>query len=259
MSANFWSVRSNTLAKLIPKVKCRYLERSCPRSNGAARSRTAKQRIELRIVFIFISPTNSYELEIRAAYCFVATSPFGAQAFSRQNPLQRPGQCIAGCAAIGRRQLHSKLKRNASRSPRLIVVGVPRRRLEGADLARPQQRDLSASGRCSSGDLVEGGIGNLIGLYLRSSVNHLRQGLRHIGVSSAVVAFRVFCLVPQTNTKCFFSSRCDKRDFVPESFLFSKQGKDFPFQSLGELGNAALQMHGDFACKHVNLLRTVPR
>jgi hypothetical protein len=35
--------------------------------------------------------------------------------------------------------------------------------------------------------------------------------------------------------------------------------KKVRFQSLGELGNAALQMHGDFACKHVNLLRTVPR
>src|SRR5712691_12296250 len=123
----------------------------------------------------------------------------------------------------------------------------------GVDLAHPQQRDLSASGRCSSCDLVEGGIGNLIGFYLRSSVNHLRQGLRHFGVSSAVVAFRVFGLVPQTDAKCFLSSRCDKCDFVPESLLFSKQGNDFPFQSLGELGNAALQMHGDFACKHVNL------
>src|SRR6266478_416568 len=123
----------------------------------------------------------------------------------------------------------------------------------------PKQRDLSASGRCSCGDLVKGGIGNLIGLYLRSSVNHFRQGLRHFGVSSSIVAFRVFGLVPQTDAKCFLSSRCDKRDFVPESLLFSKQGKDFPFQSPGELGNAALQMHGDFARKHVNLLRTVPR
>src|SRR5229473_88481 len=121
----------------------------------------------------------------------------------------------------------------------------------------PKQRDLSALGRCSNGDLVEGGIGNLIGLYLRRSVNHLRQGLRHFGVSSAVVTCRVLCLVPQTDAKCFLSSRCDKCDFVPESFLFSQQGHHFPFQSLGELGNAALQMHGDFACKHVNLLRTV--
>src|SRR5229473_5467118 len=122
--------------------------------------------------------------------------------------------------------------------------------------APPKQRDLSASGCCSgcSGDLVEGGIGNLIGLYLRSSVNHLRQSLRHFGVSSAVVGFRVLCLVPQTDAECFLSSRCDKRDFVPESVLFSKQGKNFPFQRLGELGNAALQMHGDFTCKHVNLL-----
>src|SRR5467141_4864773 len=123
----------------------------------------------------------------------------------------------------------------------------------------PKQRDLSASGRCSCGDLVKGGIGNLIGLYLRSSVNHFRQGLRHFGVSSAVVAFRVFGLVPQTDAKCFLSSRCDKCDFVPESLLFSKQGNDFPFQSRGERGNAALQMHGDFARKHMNLLRTVPR
>src|SRR5467141_3490292 len=115
----------------------------------------------------------------------------------------------------------------------------------------PQQRHLSASGRCSSCDLVEGRIGNVIGFYLRSSVNHFRQGLRHFGVSSAVVAFRVFGLVPQTDAKCFLSSRCDKCDFVPESLLFSKQGKDFPFQSLGELGNAALQMHGDFARKHI--------
>src|SRR5260221_14722584 len=55
MSANFWSVRSNTLVKLIPKVKCRYLERSCPRRNGAVKNKTTRQRIELRIVFIFIS------------------------------------------------------------------------------------------------------------------------------------------------------------------------------------------------------------
>src|SRR5258707_2069033 len=131
----------------------------------------------------------------------------------------------------------------------------PSSKTKGGGLSPPpQQRDLSTSGRCSCGDLVEGGIGNLIGLYLRSSVNHLRQGLRHFGVSSAVVAFRVFGLVPQTDAKCFLSSRCDKCDFVQESLLFSKQGNDFPFQILGELGNAALQMHGDFACKHVNLL-----
>src|SRR5260370_10844358 len=41
---------------LIPRVKCRYLERSCARSIGAARSKTTKQRIELRIVFIFVLP-----------------------------------------------------------------------------------------------------------------------------------------------------------------------------------------------------------
>src|SRR5260370_42002425 len=61
---------------------------------------------------------------------------------------------------------------------------------KGGGLGPPQQRDLSASGRCSCGDLVEGGIGNLIGLYLSGSVNHRPQDLRHFGVSSSVVAFR---------------------------------------------------------------------
>src|SRR5712691_9216393 len=42
------------------------------------------------------------------------------------------------------------------------------------------------------------------------------------------------------------------------SSVFSQRGNHFPFQSLGELGNAALPMHGDFACKHVNLLCTGP-
>src|SRR2546427_5543574 len=101
----------------------------------------------------------------------------------------------------------------------------PSSKTKGGGLGPPHQtKRLSASGRCSSGDLVEGGISNLIGLYLRSSVNHLRQGLRHFGVSSTVVAFRVLWLVPQTDAKCFLSARCHKRDFVPESFLFSQQG-----------------------------------
>src|SRR5256884_5014169 len=69
----------------------------------------------------------------------------------------------------------------------------------------------------------------------------------------AVVVFRVLCPVPQADAKSL-ASRCDKRDFVQESLLFPKKGNDFPFQSLGELRNAALQMHSDFACKHVNLL-----
>src|SRR5438445_5210038 len=123
----------------------------------------------------------------------------------------------------------------------------PSSKTKGGGLGPRPNKDLSASGRCSSGDLVEGGIGNLIGFYLRSSVNHLRQGLRHFGVSSAVVAFRILCLVPQTDAKCFLSSWCDKRDFVPESLLFSKQGKDFPFKCQVELVKNAIQMQGDVA------------
>ena len=44
---------------------------------------------------------------------------------------------------------------------------------------RPEsnKKDLSASGCDASGDLVEGRVGNLMGLNLRSSLKHFRQGL----------------------------------------------------------------------------------
>src|ERR1700730_3873067 len=127
--------------------------------------------------------------------------------------------------------------------------------LKGRIWTAPKRKTLPASGSCGSGDLVEGRVGNLVGINLWSSLNHSRQDLRHLGIGSAVVRFRVLFVFPQTDSKRFRSTWGDERDFVPEPGLFSKQGKNVLFDPLGEFRNAiGLQLHGNSACKHVNLL-----
>src|SRR5216684_4207221 len=129
------------------------------------------------------------------------------------------------------------------------------RELKGRIWAAPNRKDLPASGSCGSGDLVEGRVGNLVGFNLWSSLNHSRQDLRHLGIGSAVVRFRVLFVFPQTDCEGFRSVWDNECDFVPEPGLFSKQGKNVLFDPLREFRNAiGFQLHGNSACKHVNLL-----
>src|SRR6267154_2129150 len=121
--------------------------------------------------------------------------------------------------------------------------------------APPKRKGLPALGCCGSGDLVEGGVGNLIGFNLWSSLNHSRQDLCHFGIRFVVVGFRVLSVLPQTDSERFRSARDVEGDFVLEPLLFSKQGKNVLFDPLGEFRNAiGLQLHGYSACNHVNLL-----
>jgi hypothetical protein len=70
-----------------------------------------------------------------------------------------------------------------------------------------------------------------------------------------VVGFGVLFVIPQTDSKRIRFAWADKRDFVLEPGLFSKQGKNVLFDSLREFHNAiGFQLHGNSACKHVNLL-----
>src|SRR5229473_858542 len=129
--------------------------------------------------------------------------------------------------------------------------------LRGGTLARPssKRKDLLASGRYGSGDLVERRVSDVIGFNLRSSLNYLVEDLGHFGVSSAAVSFGILSLVPQTDCERFHAALANKRDFVLESFLFSKQREDVLLQPLGKLRNAiGLQMHINSACKHDTLL-----
>src|SRR6266436_3969722 len=101
-----------------------------------------------------------------------------------------------------------------------------------------KRKDLLASGRCGSGDLVERRVSNIIGFNLRSSLNYRGEDLRHFWVSSAVVSLSILCFVPQTDSERFPAAMADEGDFVLESFLFSKQREDVLLQPLGKLRNA---------------------
>src|SRR5713226_1063106 len=135
-----------------------------------------------------------------------------------------------------------------------------RRTSGGADRPAPSERkDLPVLGCYGNGDLVEGRVCNLIGFNLGSTLgstlNHSRQDLCHFWIRSAVVSFRVLCCVPEADSERFLPALSNERDFVLESFLFSKQGEDVLLKRLGKLRNAiGLQMHGNSACKHVTLL-----
>src|SRR6266705_6966101 len=86
-----------------------------------------------------------------------------------------------------------------------------------------KRKDLLASGRHRGGDLVERRVSDVVGFDLRGSLNYCGENLGHFWVSSAVVSLRILRLVPQTDRERFPADLPDKRDFVLESFLFSKQ------------------------------------
>src|SRR5229473_3857453 len=118
-----------------------------------------------------------------------------------------------------------------------------------------KRKDLLASGRYGSGDLVERRVSDVKGFNLRSSLNYRGEDLRHFWVSSAVVSPSILRFVPQTDCERFGAALSNEGDFVLESFLFSKQGEDVLLQLLGKLRNAiGFQMHINSACKHDTLL-----
>src|SRR6266849_9606514 len=130
--------------------------------------------------------------------------------------------------------------------PRFFFEFPPRRTGAGGRTwpAPSERKDLPALGCYGNGDLVEGRVGNLIGVNLGSSLNHSRQDLCYFWIGSAVVSFRVLWCVPQADSERFCSCRTNKRDFVLESLLFSKKGNDFLLERPGKLRNGiGLQMH----------------
>jgi len=73
----------------------------------------------------------------------------------------------------------------------------------------------------------------------------LRQDLCYFWIRSAVVSFRILCCVPEADSERFFPALSNERDFVLESFLFSKQGEDVLLKALGKLRTLlGFQMHG---------------
>src|SRR5205807_2112126 len=117
------------------------------------------------------------------------------------------------------------------------------------------EQDLSALGCDASGDLVEGRVRDLVVLHLRSSLNHLREGLLHFRIGCAAVSFRILFLIPEADPDCFQSPRGDQGDCVLEAFLFSQHGNDFVLKGPGKLRPVVwFQTHGHTSTKHINLL-----
>src|SRR6266480_2502076 len=88
---------------------------------------------------------------------------------------------------------------------------------------------LLAFGRCSRADLVESGVGNLVGINLSVSVNQICQNRGYFCVRAAVVGVGAFFVVPQTHAERFGSGGANKRDFILKPVLFAKHGNDLLF------------------------------
>src|SRR5260370_1675293 len=137
----------------------------------------------------------------------------------------------------------SSSRNGASWVRSLILVSIgnlacscvsPAGQFEGRTWPAPHRTALLALGRHCDGDLVEGRVGNLVRFNLWSSLNHSRQDFPHLGIRFAVVGFRVLPVIPQPDSERFRSPRTDKRHFVLEPLLLSKQGKNVLFDPLGE-------------------------
>src|SRR5260370_35179804 len=86
-----------------------------------------------------------------------------------------------------------------------------------------ERKDLPVLGCFCNGDLVERRVSDVIGFNLGSSLNFRGEDLRHFWVSSAVVSLGILRLVPNADSERFRAALSNERDFVLESFLFSKQ------------------------------------
>src|SRR5213083_415472 len=110
--------------------------------------------------------------------------------------------------------------------------------------------DRSALVAC--GDLVEGRVRHLVGLNLRCSLNHLRQGRQHLRINVAVIVVRVLFPIPQTDRNRFGAVRGEERNLILEAGLLPKQGQDVLLEGPGKLtGRVGLQMDGHIACVHI--------
>ena|SRR5215831_12163532 len=97
---------------------------------------------------------------------------------------------------------------------------------------------LFRSGCGASGNLVGGGIRDFAGLHIRCSIDHFHQFSQHLGISRAIVAFRLFLLIPHADSYSFRSAGCKEGYFITESLLFAEYGKDSRLNRMSEFSPA---------------------
>src|SRR5947199_10757228 len=89
-----------------------------------------------------------------------------------------------------------------------------------------EPKHLLALGQGSSADLVESGVGNLIGINPRSSVNQLLQELGHFCVRRADIGVGIVFVVPQPHGESFLSGRGNERACTLKPLWLANHGDD---------------------------------
>src|ERR1700720_3691464 len=109
----------------------------------------------------------------------------------------------------------------------------------------------SGSGSDRSGNLVESGIGNHVGMDAQRPFDHSCEHAGNLGKFVFVVIFSVDAVFPETVRIDFLTALRDQGHLVQESLLLAKKRNDLAFHLAGEFrGRLRLEPHGYFANKH---------
>jgi hypothetical protein len=71
-----------------------------------------------------------------------------------------------------------------------------------------------------------------------TSIEEFFQALQDFGIAGAVVGFRIFFAVPQTDRNHIDFTRHDKGDFVLESLLLAQDRKHVRLKTFGEIAES---------------------
>src|SRR5208337_4834998 len=101
-------------------------------------------------------------------------------------------------------------------------------------------------------DVVESRDDRLERLYLRRSINYLRQSLQHFWIGIGVVIVCIGLVLPQTDRNCTHAVVAAQGDFVLEALLLAQQRKNLVLKRAGVLRlRVGFQAKRDITCVHI--------
>src|SRR5690242_8354545 len=102
-----------------------------------------------------------------------------------------------------------------------------------------------------SSELREGRVGNLEPADLRRALDHLLQGLQHLGIGLAAIRLRLLLAIPQADSDAVLAVRADEGDLIGEAGLLLQQGQDVLLERLVELFPlSGLQLGSNMSREH---------
>src|ERR1700680_3367834 len=93
-----------------------------------------------------------------------------------------------------------------------------------------------ALGCCENFVFLESRGDNIKGVNLGRSLDESCQRLQHLGIGICVVSVGVVLVIPKTNCRHIHAAGTSEYDFVLESILSTKQGKDILLKSPRVIG-----------------------